>query len=201
MIWRLVITTILLGSAAAIQLNTAATAQPGPLYVLIAWTYALSAGYALSLRLTGRAPWLVDVQLALDALTVAGFVWVTGGILSYFSFIYVLPIMAASAVHFRRGALRVTALSMAALRGHRGAAVQPGAVPALVGLGPRCGRCSCPAASWPSTRWRSTCWASSLSACSPGLSPSACGRPTRNWPTRRRPSPTSRRTASTSSTA
>ena len=113
MIWRLVITTILLGSAAAIQLNTEATAEPGPLYFLIAWTYALSASYALSLRLTGRAPWLVDVQLALDALTVAGFVWVTGGILSYFSFIYVLPIMAASAVHFRRGALRITALSMA----------------------------------------------------------------------------------------
>ena len=122
MIWRLVITTILLGSAAAIQLNTAATAQPGPLYVLIAWTYGLSAGYALSLRLTGRAPWLVDIQLALDALTVAGFVWVTGGILSYFSFLYVLPIMAASAVHFRRGALRITALSMAALRGHGRAA-------------------------------------------------------------------------------
>ncbi|MFO7692055.1 MAG: ATP-binding protein [Vicinamibacterales bacterium] len=112
MIWRLVITTILLGSAAAIQLNTAATAQPGPLYVLIAWTYALSAGYALSLRRTGRAPWLVDVQLALDALTVAGFVWVTGGILSYFSFLYVLPIMAASAVHFRRGAWRIAALTM-----------------------------------------------------------------------------------------
>ena len=112
MIWRLVIATILLGSAAAIQLNAAATAQPGPLYVLIAWTYALSAGYALSLRLTGRAPWLVDVQLALDALTVAGFVWVTGGILSYFSFLYVLPIMAASAVHFRRGAWRIAALSM-----------------------------------------------------------------------------------------
>ena len=30
MIWRLVITTILLGSAAVIQLNTEATAQPGP---------------------------------------------------------------------------------------------------------------------------------------------------------------------------
>jgi len=113
MIWRLIITTILLGSAAAIQLNAEATAQPGPLYVLIAWTYALSAGYALSLRLTDRAPWLVDGQLALDALTVAGFVWVTGGILSYFSFLYVLPIMAASAVHFRKGALRIAALSMA----------------------------------------------------------------------------------------
>ena len=112
MIWRLVIATILLGSAAAIQLTAAAPVQPGPLYVLIAWTYALSAGYALSLRLTGRAPWLVDVQLALDALTVAGFVWVTGGILSYFSFLYVLPIMAASAVHFRRGAWSIAALSM-----------------------------------------------------------------------------------------
>jgi two-component system sensor histidine kinase PilS (NtrC family) len=112
MIWRLVITTILLGSAAAIQLDTAATAQPGPLYLLIGWTYALSAGYALSLRLMHRAPWLVDVQLALDALSAAAFVWMTGGILSYFSFIYALPILAASAVHARRGALRVMALSM-----------------------------------------------------------------------------------------
>jgi two-component system sensor histidine kinase PilS (NtrC family) len=112
MTWRLVITTILLGSAAGIQLNTAATAQPEPLYVLIGWTYALSAGYALSLRLTDRAPWLIDAQLALDALAVAAFVWVTGGILSSFSFIYVLPIMAASAVRFRSGALRTTALSM-----------------------------------------------------------------------------------------
>jgi len=77
MIWRLVITTILLGSAAAIQLNTATTAQPGPLYVLIACIYALSASYALSLRFVERVPSLVDVQLALDALTVAGFVWVT----------------------------------------------------------------------------------------------------------------------------
>jgi len=53
----------------------AASAQPAPLYFLIAWTYALSAGYALGLRLTGRAPWLVDIQLALDVLTAAAFVW------------------------------------------------------------------------------------------------------------------------------
>jgi len=112
MIWRLVITTILLGSAAAIQINAEAAAQPDPLYFLIACTYALSAVYALSLRLTARAHWLIEVQLALDALTVAGFVWVTGGILSYFSFLYALPIMAASAVAFRRGALRIAALSM-----------------------------------------------------------------------------------------
>jgi two-component system sensor histidine kinase PilS (NtrC family) len=112
MIWRLVITTILLGSAVVIQLNTAATAQPAPLYLLIGWTYALSLGYAASLRLLDCAPWLIDLQLALDALSVSAFVWVTGGILSYFSFVYVLPIIAASVVHFRKGALRVTLFSM-----------------------------------------------------------------------------------------
>ena len=111
-IWRLVIVTILLGSAAAIQLDAAATARPGPLYALIGWTYGLSVLYALTLRIALRARWLVDLQLALDVLTVAGFVWVTGGILSAFSFIYALPILAASAVHARRGALRATALSM-----------------------------------------------------------------------------------------
>ena len=112
MAWRLIITTILLGSAAAIQLRTAARAEPGPLYFLIAWTYTLSIGYALGLRATGGAAWLVDVQLALDALTVAAFVWMTGGVLSSFAFVYMLPIVAASTVLFRKGALRVTALTM-----------------------------------------------------------------------------------------
>ena len=133
MIWRLVITTILLGSAAGIQLNAAVTAQPAPLYFLIAWTYALSAGYALGLRLLDRIRWFVDVQLALDVLTVSAFVWVTGGVLSYFSFVYVLPIMAASAVHFRKGAVRVTALSMVAYAAtaalqYSGVAFQPWSV-------------------------------------------------------------------------
>jgi two-component system, NtrC family, sensor histidine kinase PilS len=133
MTWRLVITTILLGSAAAIQLNAGATARPGPLYFLIAWTYALSAVYAAGLRLMDRAPWLVDIQLALDSLTVAGFVWVTGGILSDYSLVYVLPIMAASAVRLRKGALRITALSMAlyavtAAVQYAGAAFQPWSV-------------------------------------------------------------------------
>jgi two-component system sensor histidine kinase PilS (NtrC family) len=133
MIWRLIISTLLLGSAAAIQLTAAASAEPAPLYYLIAWTYALSAGYALSLRIVHRARWLVDVQLALDALTAAAFVWVTGGVLSYYSFVYVLPIMAASAVRSRHGAVRITALSLALYAGtaaaqYAGAPFQPWSV-------------------------------------------------------------------------
>jgi len=133
MIWRLIITTILLGSAVLIQLNTGPAARPGPLYVLIGWTYALSALYASSLRLTKRAPWLIDLQLAFDAMTVSSFVWITGGIATYFSFIFVLPIIAAAALHFRRGALRVTFLSMVLYTGmvvlqYTGAAIQPWSV-------------------------------------------------------------------------
>ena len=133
MIWRLIIATILLGSAVLIQLNTGPAARPDPLYVLIGWTYALSAIYASSLRLTKRAPWLIDLQLAFDAMTASAFVWITGGIATYFSFIFVLPIIAASALLFRWGALRVTVLSMLLYTGmvilqYTGAAVQPWSV-------------------------------------------------------------------------
>jgi two-component system sensor histidine kinase PilS (NtrC family) len=133
MIWRLIITTMLLGSAVLIQLNTGSAARPGPLYVLIGWTYAVSAIYASSLRLTKRAPWLIDLQLAFDAMTVSAFVWITGGIATYFSFIFVLPIIAAGALRFRRGALRVTVFSMLLYVGmvilqYTGSAVQPWSV-------------------------------------------------------------------------
>ena len=112
MIWRLVIATILLGSAALIQSTSAAPAAAGPLYALIAWTYGLCALYALVLRLAGPVRWFVDAQLALDTLGIAAFVWMTGGIASSLSFMYVLPIMAASTMYVRHGALRVTALAM-----------------------------------------------------------------------------------------
>jgi two-component system sensor histidine kinase PilS (NtrC family) len=133
MIWRLVIITILLGSAAVIQRNATTAVQLGSLYVLIAWTYGLSALYAVSLRLFRRVDWLVEVQLTLDALTAGAYVWMTGGVLSYFSFIYVLPILAASMLHARHGALRVTVLSMLLYAGtvaiqYYGGAVRPWSV-------------------------------------------------------------------------
>ena len=43
------------------------------------------------------------MQLAGDALIVSAFIYFTGGITSYFSSLYVLPIVAASIVQFRRG--------------------------------------------------------------------------------------------------
>ena len=57
-------------------------------------TYALTVAYALLLNQTERRRWLVDVQLVLDAVIVAAIVYLTGGINSYFSSLYTLPIIA-----------------------------------------------------------------------------------------------------------
>ena len=52
-----------------------------------------------------RHRWLIDVQLACDALIVSAFIYVTGGITSYFSSLYALPIIAAASLQFRRGGM------------------------------------------------------------------------------------------------
>lgn len=108
---RLIVSTLLLGSAVLVQLNARPEVDPRPLYALIAAAYGLSGVYALTLRLADRHVWLVDLQLALDALLVSGFVWTTGGVASYFSTLYVLPIIGAATLLHRRGAVLQAAAS------------------------------------------------------------------------------------------
>ena len=52
------------------------------------------------------------MQLGADAILVSGFIGLTGGVVSYFSSLYLLPIMAAATVQFRRGAVQVAAFSL-----------------------------------------------------------------------------------------
>ena len=108
----MVVSPILLGSAILIQLNRPGAFPIDPFFFLIALTYALSVVYFVTLRFVNRHPWLADAQLGADALLVSGFIGLTGGIVSYFSSLYFLPIIAASTVRFRRGALQVAALSV-----------------------------------------------------------------------------------------
>jgi two-component system, NtrC family, sensor histidine kinase PilS len=107
---RAIVGTILLGSAIVMQITSPGSFPIDPLFFLIGVTYALTIAYALSLRLIDARRWLVDVQLAGDALTVAAFIYVTGGITSYFTSLFVLPIVAGSTVQFRRGGLLVATL-------------------------------------------------------------------------------------------
>ena len=106
-----VIGTILLGSATLLQTTAPGVFAAGPLFFLIALTYALTIAYALTLRFVERYRWLIDLQLAGDALIVSAFIYFTGGITSYFTSLYVLPVVAASVVQFRRGGLMVATFS------------------------------------------------------------------------------------------
>jgi two-component system, NtrC family, sensor histidine kinase PilS len=109
---RVVVGTVLLGSALLVEINRPGAFPRDPLFLLIGLTYALSVLYMASLRFVDRYPWIADAQLGADAILVSAFIHVTGGITSYFSSLYLLPIMAASTVRFRRGALQVAALSV-----------------------------------------------------------------------------------------
>lgn len=108
---RAVIGTTLLGGAIVAQIREPGSFPVNPFFFLIGLTYALTIAYALSVRFVHRYRWLVDVQLAGDALIVSAFIYFTGGVTSVFSPLYVLPIVAASVVQFRRGGLLVATFS------------------------------------------------------------------------------------------
>ena len=108
---RVVVSTLLLGSATLVQLNRPGALPVDPFFFLIGLTYALSVAYIATLRFVDRHPWLVDLQFGADAMLVSAFIYVTGGITSYFSSLLLLPIIAASTIQFRRGAVQVAVLT------------------------------------------------------------------------------------------
>ncbi|MBE3095577.1 MAG: hypothetical protein IMZ44_00435, partial [Planctomycetes bacterium] len=108
---RAIISTVLLGSATLLQINAPGLLPVDPSFFLIGLTFALTVLWAVTLRFVDRFRWLVDLQLSCDVLIVSAFIFVTGGITSYFSLLYVLPIVAAATVEHRRGGLVVAAFS------------------------------------------------------------------------------------------
>lgn len=108
---RLVVATVLLGSAVVVQLREPDASAINPFFFLIGLTYAVSLGSIASLRYIDRFRWLTDVHFAVDAMLVSAAVFLTGGIESFFTILYMLPIVAASSIQFRRGGLQVAGFS------------------------------------------------------------------------------------------
>ena len=108
---RVVLVTLLMGSAILIQVSRPGAFPVDPFFSLIGLTYALSVFYLATLRFAERHPWLVDFQFGADAVLVSAFIHVTGGITSNFSSLYLLPIIAASMIRYRRVAIQLAALS------------------------------------------------------------------------------------------
>jgi two-component system, NtrC family, sensor histidine kinase PilS len=108
---RAAIVTVLLGSAVLIEIRSPGALRMNPFLVLIGITYGLTVVYSLALKFTERHRWLVDVQLGCDAVIVSAIVLLTGGVASYASTLYTLPIIAASVIESRRGGVMVGILS------------------------------------------------------------------------------------------
>lgn len=108
---RLVVATVLLGSALVVQLRDPGAWAVNPFFFLIGLTYTVSLGFIGSLRFVDRWPWLTDVHFAIDAVIISAAIMLTGGVDSLFTILYMLPIVAAASVQFRRGGLQLATLS------------------------------------------------------------------------------------------
>ncbi len=125
MTFRVVIITTLLGCTFVIELLYRPLLPLKPFYLLAVCTYLLTIGYAiLSRRLPALAA-QVYTQLVGDLGIVTGFVYLTGGADSPFSFLYLLSIIVGSILLTRRGGFTMAACSWAMYAGmvlliHRG---------------------------------------------------------------------------------
>lgn len=108
---RVVVATLLLGTAVLLQISAPGTLPADPFFLLIALTFALTVMYTVTRSHAERHAWLIALQLGLDAATVSAFVFFTGGITSYFAALYVLPIIGGSTLLSRRGGIWLALLS------------------------------------------------------------------------------------------
>jgi hypothetical protein len=108
---RVAASTLLLGWAVLIQLSRPGSFSVDPFFFLIGLTYGLSVVFLATLRYAEKHGWLIDLQFGVDAIVVSAFIHVTGGISSNFSSLYLLPIIAASAIRYGRTAIQVATLS------------------------------------------------------------------------------------------
>ena len=103
MTYRVVVITTLLISTFIIELVFRPEVPLRPFYLLGAGTYLLTLLYALLYRIMKEGPAFVAVQLAGDLTVVTGLVYATGGPESPLSFLYLVVIITASILLFRRG--------------------------------------------------------------------------------------------------
>ena len=108
---RLAVATVLLGLALLVQLRAPGTLPINPFFILIGVTYAVSLGSLWSIGVVDRVPWLIDVHFAIDTVLISAAVVLSGGVESLFTTLFVLPIVAASSVQWRRGGLQLALLS------------------------------------------------------------------------------------------
>ena len=114
MFFRAVVVTLFLGATAIVQIKESQLfyhTSPLYLYLFVGLTYALTLVYAFLLRRVKGLKAFAYGQLFADVFFVTLLIYLTGGIESVFSWVYLLPIFGASAILYRRGGLLVASAS------------------------------------------------------------------------------------------
>jgi two-component system sensor histidine kinase PilS (NtrC family) len=111
MTFRVVIITTLMVSTFVIELMYRPLLSLQPFYVLAVVTYAMTIAYAMMSRTLRAVSPQIYAQLLGDLVVVTGFVYLTGGAESPFSFLYLLTIIIGSILLVRRGGFLVAACS------------------------------------------------------------------------------------------
>jgi two-component system sensor histidine kinase PilS (NtrC family) len=113
MFFRLLFTSLLLGSTIILQLSESPSPLARPLlvlYGLIAAIFLLSFIYAVILPRLKRALIFIYIQIAADTFIVTLIIFVTGSFSSIFSFLYLVVIIYSSMLLFRKGIIIMAAL-------------------------------------------------------------------------------------------
>jgi two-component system sensor histidine kinase PilS (NtrC family) len=113
MFFRVIFTTLLLGSTIILQLSESPSPLGSPLlvlYALIAGIFLLSFCYALILPHVRRILLFAYLQIGIDTFVVTLIIFVTGSFASIFSFLYLVVIIYTSMLLFRRGSMVMASL-------------------------------------------------------------------------------------------
>lgn len=108
---RLVVALVMLGATTIVELRAPDLFPFEVVIAVLGLVFAISLVFIASLPWVEVRPWIADLHVASDTLVISMLVATTGGVTSLYSPLYFLPILAASAVRFRRGAVEIAALS------------------------------------------------------------------------------------------
>ena len=110
---RVLTVSVLLGASVFVQVRRTSTffgEIQTSLYVLIGCVYFLTFIYIVLLKRVRNLNRLAYAQLLIDTLLITAFIYTTGGIESFFSFLYILTIIEASMLLYRRGGLIIASI-------------------------------------------------------------------------------------------
>jgi len=114
MFLRVIVVSVLLGASLFIQIRRTHSFLADihtVHYLIIASIYLLTLFYAFLIKYTRDHYRLAYLQLVVDTLTVTAIIYTTGGIDSIFSFLYILTIINASIILYRKGGYVIASCS------------------------------------------------------------------------------------------